>query len=418
MKPRKIRVGEGLEVTIGQVPVFVIVLGLLFAAGLLNSEGVGDKLYFFQWAENFRTNGLRDGYALSADYPPLTFLLLGLADKFLSPAGIDGFWQLRILSILALLATSIMLTVRFKTLWPSILLWGFSVPGALGMLIIDVWMAPFLIASLLFLERRKLTWSVGFFTIATMIKWQPLIIAPFLLIYAWKSMGGKIKKRLTTVTLQLLLPVAGLWGIAGLIFGFQSIVSALTRQANTWVLSGNAPNFQWILTYLFRIFDPDTFGGLEDGLVRYVALENWWIGSARLIFVGVFCWLLVLLVRRSASLSETLLVSAVGFFAYFTFNAGVHVNHLFLAALILLFAYSARPDKSFDFFSVAALHVSSLAIFYGFGQDYNVNRVVLGIDLSVALAAISVVVFFRLLFLAVKQETIVAEETVSANGGR
>lgn len=399
MNPKKLGVDKELKVAMGRNSFLVVGLGLLFAAGLLNSEGTGDKFYFFEWAANFRANGLRDGYALSADYPPLTFLLLGLADTALSPIGIDSFWQLRILSIIALLTASIMLTLRFKTLWPSILLWGFSVVGALGNLIIDVWLAPFLIASLIFLERRKLAWSVGFFTIATMIKWQPLILAPFLLIYAWKSVNGNFKKRLTTLTLQLLLPVAGLWGVAGLTFGFQSIAYALARQANTWVLSGNAPNFQWILTYLLRVFDSDTFGGTENGLVKYVPLENWWMGSARFIFVGIFCWLLMVLVRRTASLSETLLLAAVGFFAYFTFNAGVHVNHLYMAALILLFVYSRNSEKSFEFFSVAALHVSALVMFYGVGRDYNAERVVLGLDLSLVLALITVSVFFRLLFL-------------------
>lgn len=416
MNLKKAGVDEGLKLAPSQTSFFVVGLGILFAAGLLNSEGTGDKFYFFEWAANFRTNGLRDGYALSTDYPPLTFLLLGLADKILTPADIDNFWQLRILSIIALLSASIMLTLRFKTLWPSIFLWGFSVVGALGNLIIDVWMAPFLIASLIFLERRKLVWSVVFFTIATMIKWQPLIIAPFLLIYAWKSVNGNLKKRLTTLTLQLLVPVAGLWGMAGLIFGFQSIAHALARQANTWVLSGNAPNFQWILTYLFRVFDPDTFGGLENGLVKYVPLEDWWMGSARFIFVGIFCWLLVVLARRTASFSETLLLSAVGFFAYFTFNAGVHVNHLYVAALILLFVYSRNSEKSFEFFSVAALHVSALVIFYGVGRDYNSERVVLGLDLSLVLALITVGVFVRLLFLTLASNPFTRSKGQARNG--
>src|SRR5690606_2440813 len=95
-----------------------------------------------------------------------------------------GFWAVIHLSILfnLLLSTfvfykitrniSITIVFYFVFFYPSIIL-----------KYLDINYTPYLLISLFFLSRKYFFWFGVFFTIAALIKWQPLILAPFLAIY-------------------------------------------------------------------------------------------------------------------------------------------------------------------------------------------------------------------------------------------
>lgn len=372
----------------------MVCLGLVLTAALLNSQGTSDKDFFFQWGENFLEFGARDGYESSKDYPPLTMVIMGMAFVFLPDSLGNEINVLRALNVGALLASALILGFRSRGLRAPTLFWGFAVVGALGMLGIDVWFAPPLLLALILLEKGHLSGAVALFSLATLVKWQPMVLAPFLLIYAWKSLEGTPRKKAQGFVMRVVLPSATIYTGAAILFGFENMARAFAGNLTSWVLSGNATNFNWILTWALRVTNPEQFGPIEGGLVTYLALEADWMGLGRFIFWPIFFGLLLVLSRRPADYSRTIQFSAVGFFAYFTFNVGVHSNHLFLVALLLLLQHAQSLSHSSNFVVVATLHNANLILFYGFDGSYNLQRVVAGLDLSIVLAAIHVFAFF------------------------
>src|SRR5262249_40600305 len=83
----------------------------------------------------------------------------------------------------------------------------------------------------------------------------------------------------------------------------------------------------------------------------------------------------------------------LGYLAYFTFNVGVHENHLFLPIILGLFL--AAQNRSYLPLALATALIANLnlLVFYGIdGKGLPFDRVV-GIDLSVVLAVLEVVFF-------------------------
>lgn len=368
-------------------------VGIIFLLGLLNSEGSGDKFFYFEWAHNFLELGPKLGYEISGDYPPLTMLFMALGFSLFLDSLESEIAVLQLLIGLFFVLTAVVLAIRFRDV-RVVFFWSLLASlGAFGMLGIDVWFAPFLVAALWSLERRKVALFVMFFLLAVFIKWQALIIAPFLAVYILRSVNLKSRPAYLHLASNVALPAAILVIAIGTAFGFAAVLRALAGNLGSWVLSGNATNFNWIVTWAAREFFPALYGPTDDGLVRYIVLENWWMGSSRFIFFGIVIFLLVVLMKGENSFEKVLLVCSYGGAAYFVFNPGVHVNHLFLAALLALYL-AFTNSKFFSWaISLSVLHLSNIALLYGFDASYNMERVVFGFDLSVALAVITVVYF-------------------------
>lgn len=384
--------------------IFVVVAtGIILSLALFDSPGTGDKNFFIRWGQSFLSHGARDGYALSADYPPLAMALSGLSVWLGEMFSVDPITSIRLANLFFLTLTSLVLAYRFRSFWAAAGLWLLAVHGALGLLSIDIWFGFFLVFSLIFLEKGMVAMSVVFFAVSCLVKWQPLIIAPFLVIYVWRICGVSFATRVRTFSIRVVAPFLIVWLGAGLVFGFESIIRAFISNLSTWVVSGNAANAQWILTWWLRVKSPEKYGGTDAGIVRYLEVGNEYSDYLRLIF-WLF-WILVLVVSalQKADLQRTILLAVIGSMAYFVFNVGVHVGHLFLAGLLATFLYSLDRRHAPVFFSTVVLLNVGQIIFYGAGGIYNLDRVFLSFDLSVAVAALHVVIFFWLLASALGQ---------------
>jgi hypothetical protein len=88
------------------------------------------------------------------------------------------------------------------------------------------------------------------------------------------------------------------------------------------------------------------------------------------------------------------LFATLGYLAYFTFNTGVHENHLFLACLLLgLLAHRERTTLP-DLAVWAALLNINMVVFYGLdGRGLPFSPVVGGLDLTLPLALLAVLLF-------------------------
>jgi hypothetical protein len=111
-------------------------------------------------------------------------------------------------------------------------------------------------------------------------------------------------------------------------------------------LSANAQNFPWLLTWAYRTFLPEIFGGLVHGEITYIATDHPPLVFllSRTLFVLLYALSLLAFLRSERHLAQLLQYSLLGYLVYFVFNLGVHENHLFLAVIlsILLAHHDAR----------------------------------------------------------------------------
>src|SRR5438552_18616184 len=69
------------------------------------------------------------------------------------------------------------------------------IPNSVALGYLDIYFAPFLIAAFFCLQRGHFTIGVVLFAISCSIKWQPLLIAPFICIYVMTAAGEGVSGR-------------------------------------------------------------------------------------------------------------------------------------------------------------------------------------------------------------------------------
>ncbi len=374
---------------------FALAIGALTAAAL-TTPGTPDVGLWLQWADNAARLGLRDGYvANGADYPPLSALALAALARAADSLGIERFTALKVMLLLCLLVTALMVWAWSRRPWLALATLAALALNSVALGYLDILLAPPLLLGLWALaQRRWALFSLGF-ALAVLVKWQPLIIAPFVGWYcltAWRRPPRGLPSRLAApvwdtallVTPPLALGALGVWGGWG-----APIVASLGQAIAHPYLSGNALNLNWLATHALRALAPDTFGGLEGGLARYILTDNpLLLAWSKPLFIAAYGLLLWRFTRAPQSLATLLRFALAGFLAYFTFNTGVHENHLFIPVLLgLALAATGRSPAPFAACAIA-LNIN-MALFYGLaGAGLPFSRAVNGLDLALPLAAL------------------------------
>jgi len=385
----------------------VFLLACMAALLFVRSPGTGDVAFWMRWIENAKTYGIRAGYAANdSDYPPLSMLFLVLVAKLSEFLGVSNFTGFKVSLYLSLLLTSFAFFVWTKNLLATSLLQLSLTLNSMALGYVDIYFAPPLIFALRALQQAKWLPFTLLFILACLIKWQPLMLVPMLVVYltGMDGAGGLKRVNLRRFLLQIILPVS-LTGVVCLaVFGID-IIMALGQAGTHPVLSGNALNLSWIVTHGLHVFLPDKFGPLVDGRAR--AIET---GDARILFGPKLVFLLAYFstlyafIRVEKSFANLLLFSTIGYLCYFTLSAGVHENHLFLPS-ILAMALACMDKRYFP----AAIFVLLLAnlnllLFYGMsGTGLPFPRVVGGVDVALPVSILAVM-FFCVLFRPVVAE--------------
>jgi hypothetical protein len=216
------------------------------------------------------------------------------------------------------------------------------------------------------------------FVTSCLIKWQPLILAPFLLVFvvqaytsgAWSTRAKSLLRTVVLPALLVLVPVFLLFGPPML----AALGVALTRVPHS---GGYALNLNWIVIHTLGQVTSVT-GPIGKGL-----------------FAVFFGLTLAAFARSKKTLENLWLLTLVGYVTYFTLSTGAHENHLFFAAVLALLLYSANQQYLYTMlFAVISANVN-LFLFGGISGVQPIPRSV-GIDLSLALAAVNVLWFFVL----------------------
>lgn len=377
--------------------ILLIIIGVL----PLYSAGTVDVLSWQAWIAAIEKDGLIAGFNNSElIYPPLTWVILqGVAIAY-HILNIEMFLALKWALVVFLLLTSAIFLLWTRNLLLTAVLHLSLVLNSVSLGYLDIWMAPTLLLAFWALKERKIFLFSVFFTTSFLIKWQPLIIGPFLLAYIVGQTGiTNWKATLKVLLRDVILPVGVLIGMIVFPFG-QAVLGAFQSGMSHTGLTGNALNYNWLVTYYLRLTQPDRFGAIDGvgGIVDYSAVTEWSAADwpiavvPRVLFAFFYLTALLVFLRRSKSFENLLRFTIVGYFAYFTFNIGVHENHLFLAAFLAFILCWVNSRDLYTTLTLALVANINIFLFYGMTGGYPYNRQI-GMDVSVPLALFNVVFF-------------------------
>src|SRR5258706_116832 len=174
-----------------QLAYFVAVLACLVCALALHAPGTTDVAIFEHWMRLLAEHGVRGTVArVNDNYPPLTFVLLEAARRLSLAVDVSLILGLKISLLVALYATFLLHWLWTRQLVTAVVLQlVLAVSGALGYL--DIFWIPVALLALWSLQRSRYAWLRALFTVAVLIKPQPLVMIPFLALYVADARAGR-----------------------------------------------------------------------------------------------------------------------------------------------------------------------------------------------------------------------------------
>lgn len=388
----------------------LLVTGVLSSTALATAPGTFDvtdpRRGFLVWMDDVVILGPVDGYRYNPyDYPPGTKTLLGLAGMVGDAAGISRPNSLKLLLLAFQALTALVVFALTRDLLLTGAMWMCTTLSAIGQGYLDILYAPFLVASLVGLMRDRALQAWGFLLLCCAIKPQPLVLLPF---YAVHLTGLSSVKDLRRVAVDSRTWAFGIWtaiAILAIVVTFGktetqqwAVVQAVQKATAHKELSGNAMNVPWIGSYIYQVNKYRELGAARER-------DSPWRNPIKVGAAAIVAWILWLQIRLPKTPHTVLLSLLGGYLAYFTFNAGVHENHLFIAMVLGLFL-AAMPSHSrigghntrelwIGLGVVAFAHLNPLLFFSWRGGDRAPTLLggPAGLDISVPLAMISVVLF-------------------------
>jgi len=381
----------------------------LIAMSFFLSPGTGDVSIWGNWIREISSYGLIGGYAHSGtDYPPLAFILLTAVSRCATAFGTTQLLVLKCSLLLFLLITSACFYWFTRNLILTAVLEFALTLNSMGLAYLDIYFAPFLIAGLFFLQRGNLNLGFVLFVIGCFMKWQPLIIAPFVCLYLLGIARQRPPENYGIK--RQLLPFALAVGVVALpllmIFGwkvFDSLQRGMTRHA---FLSAYALNLGWLQTWALHLFQPDTYGALQNGEIDiFLTREPIVVWPDKILFYVSYCAILFAFARQTKTFERLIVYSMLGYMAYFIFNTGVHENHLFLVCCLAWILAFVNTDHLLRAINLSIAANANLFLFYGIYGE-RLQRVIAGVDITVFFAAANICLFVGLLVHTVKTDGI------------
>ena len=352
----------------------------------------------------------------TVDYPPVGLYELGVAGRvyrWFDPAFADGV-PLTIATKLPGLACGIALTAL---LWWAVRRHSGS-PAAARWVVLAYWANPATILNaeaLGYLDPLMMLPAIGMlvllhegwpmlagtaFAIALLTKPQAILLAPILALAAWRlgsyrgaalaAVGGASTAAVIVLPFALAGALPNMW----LAFG--------SFYARRDVLSGNAANLWWIVTYVLRAWYQIPRVGVVGAYLAPVrrilaisTIQEIGLPNPRpfgtVLVLAASAWGLWRL-RDARDLARHALGAAFVVHAFFVLGVGIHEHHMMLAVPLLALAAALRPGLRPLFYVVSGIVALNLNLFNGLGRGFGwgIPRGLLVIDLSVLLAIANV----------------------------
>jgi hypothetical protein len=380
--------------------VMLAALALLLAWLWLPAPGTTDVPIFLRWAAAAAISArasFETFYTLG--YPPLGFVFLSGAAWLGQALHTDLFTGYKLSLLLCLVLTSGLFWLWTRHFYLSLGLFLALLPNAMAYGYTDIYFATLFVGALWALYHNKLALFTLLYGGACLVKWQPLVLAPFVALYLLTpppradAQPQRARQQARRLGGRVLLPAALLALGTLAIFG-KPVLAALATGLSNNFLSGQALNLNWIVTWGIRKLDPRWFGGLTDGLIVPIDTPDW----HALLWSKVLFWLAFLPTVLAFGLSrktydDLILFGLGGYLTYFMLNTGVHENHLFLAVILAAVLAWRQSAHLLTFATWALVANVNMFIFYGAdGSGLPFSRVV-GLDLSLLVAAVAVALF-------------------------
>ncbi|MDI9314278.1 MAG: hypothetical protein QM529_06365 [Hydrotalea sp.] len=201
--------------------------------------------------------------------------------------------------------------------------------------------------------------------------------------------GQFVKSIKFDILLKSSLPAFFIFIAAFYFFGLEPIIKTLQFSFSNSFLSANALNFDWLVTWLLHLFHPEKYGGLDNGMVRYIYLSPHGIKIFKLIFYIVYIYALFSFAIRKKNFETLLAYTSLGFLVYFIMGVSAHENHIYITVLLLAILATEKKNYYYDFLFVLISSNINLIIFYGKVD----NRVISGLDATVLFSILNVILF-------------------------
>jgi len=379
----------------------LLLLVNLIALSFLYSPGTGDVSIWRNWIDQMSAFGLVGGFVHSGtDYPPLSLIILATVSRCADAFGMTIFLTLKWSLFIFLFATAASFYWFSRNLILTAALEFSLVLNSVALGYLDIYFAPFLIATFFCLQRGHFKMGVLMFAISCSIKWQPLLIAPFICIYVMTGAGEGFSGRDKAYKRPLPFMIAALVVVLPLvmIFGAGAIINSLQRAMTRHnFISSYALNFGWLHTWALHLWAPDKYGSLQAGQVDLIQTRDALVLlPERILFYLSYLGIIWTFARDTRTFERLLIYSMLGYLSYFLFNTSVHENHLFpiaCLAWILVFIDSSQLVRAITLSIAANIN---LFVFYGvFGQT--IYRVIAGVDITLWFALANIGLFVGLL---------------------
>jgi len=396
--------------------IFLVII--LFCSSLLffKTPGTADVNHWLSWAHNANTYGIVKGFAADNDvYPPLGSLILNTSTKISTSLGLSEFMGIKLSIYFFLLLTLIILYIVTGNYLLSIISYFLLMINSLGLVYLDIYFTPFLILSLFFLKKKNILLTTVFYCLASMIKMQVIILMPFLVLQIVNVHSLSEFKHLDykKITLNFILPYALILSAILLVYGMPFLLLFKNAYEED-ILSGEATNIGWIITFFLHYFFPNTFGSLEssDFAIRMIRGDNILFHMLKYAFFISYAIIFFKYFKiKEKSFEKFLLYATAAFLSYFILNKGVHENHLHIAVILLILLYGEDKNYFTDMLMWGMLFNINMIVFYGFdGRGFNrydltdlqnpftSYRVIEILDLSLLFSFISVATYFLFIF--------------------
>ncbi|MDQ2784797.1 MAG: hypothetical protein M3Y58_07330 [Chloroflexota bacterium] len=379
--------------------VALLALPIILALHFLPSPGTGDVQDKLRWMHSMAADGLVRGFQESHDdYPPGTYVVLFAGVKIASLLHIGYFIAYKLSLLLFLVLSSAVLLRWTRNALLVAALQAALVVGSAALGYNDVYFIPFLLLALWALRAKRLVWFSALFTLTCLMKWQPAILAPVFLIYLVGTITeDEQPRRVRQLACRVILPATVI--LVGALIGFgKEFLLELHRATSENFLSANALNVDWIVTHILSWWNPQRFGFAPETHRRFIRVPNTAaLALLKIPFFAVYLWILVRFARGPKSFGTMLWVAYAGYAAYFLLNTSVHENHLVPAIVLggLLATYDRRYVPLF--LATSLVTNVNMVLFYGVDGVPRLPMIVRGVDISLILAAINVVLFVVLI---------------------
>ena len=363
-----------------------------------------------------------DGDVATVNYPPVAlYAFAGVGRLYQAafptfPASIALTIAIKLLGVLAGAGLTMLIWSAVTSFdgsaggrWAALAFWANPAVILHGAVLgyFDVVFALPAVAALVAASRQQAATAGALLAISCLTKPQGILVLPALAVAlsprrtgSWRASGLALFAAALAASVCLAPIVA-----AG---AFGNMCAAVARLVTGGLLSGDALNAWWLVTYFGQVVHDLGGGTLTAALTQpvvNVSIPDFFARAGMDASVGMFAalglgaWTAVVAAvgwatwqaRDGADLPGLSALAAFTVHAYAVLALQVHENHLFLALPLLAIVAASRPQYRTLFLAVTGIAALNLNLMYGFGEEigYAIPRSLTGIDATVIVAALN-----------------------------